>query len=102
MGLLDDCKAIQATGKPAPAQLVKSISIDMAKHDKVIAQIEKSYPALKVNRAAVEKSMKAPTGEGGVVVAAATQRNPNGGFTLYYNGKLVLTGALAEFEPKAK
>lgn len=94
MSLFQECKAIQAEGKLAPAQLVETKVINMDEAETIVEGIAAKFPALKVNRAAIAKSIKAPTGEGGCVVAAANMRHPNGGMTLYYNGKLVLTGAL--------
>lgn len=109
---MDFLKAGLALAKANPAkagQMTKTIRIDMDKSGKVLADLGKQYPNLELNEAAVLGSLEAPTG-GRVVVTAMKQKAPTGGATLYYNGKLVLTGVCAGFKynasgkkaPKAK
>jgi len=81
----------KAQARPnAPTQVTQTTTIDIANLEQLAKAIEKAYPGMTLNEAAITKAGLAPTGEV-MVPFAAHDRKTKGGVTVYYNGKVVWT-----------
>ena len=99
MSLLAQAEAIQAEPRSTGnQQAVRTLEIAIADLVQFAEAVEAQFPHLSLNEAAIRKSGQAPDGSGNVVRFAVKQRVPAGNATVYYNGKVVLAGALTVLE----
>lgn len=82
----------------------KTVPCDMRQLDAVIADVRKKFPALVDNQGAKDGGGLSPKGTPMVPFAAKQggkkdKNNPMGTVTVYYNGKISLSGALTSYRP---
>lgn len=100
MSILEQLQAIapqaQAQGNP---QVTKTAQINIGDLEEFATKLEEQFPHLEPNINAVRNGGVSPLDEAQPMVPYAVKsRQPKGTATVYYNGKVVLAGALAEFE----
>lgn len=86
---------VPAASKSGPSQLVAKTTIEPtdAAFRALADKIEKAYPKMVVNEAAMKKSGFAPDGTTPMVPFACKQGKPHpAAVTVYYNGTVVWTG----------
>ena len=100
MSLFKAAKALEVLArKTGNTQVVKTMTIDITDLPKFADAIEKANQGLQLNEAAITKNGVSPLGDGSPMVPYAVKsRQPSGSATVYYNGKVVLAGALADFD----
>jgi hypothetical protein len=94
MSLLAQAQDLKVEAKSAgPQQATKVMTIDIDALEAFAGACEAQLPKLSLNENAIKNGGLAPTGDT-MVPFAAIQKSPNGSVTVYYNGRVVLAGAL--------
>jgi hypothetical protein len=86
MNLVSEQETIQSEDELISKQLVETKTIDISNAEMVVNGIRKAFPNLKFGHASEDNC-----------IIATAKMCPSSGFTLYRNGKMVLTGALVGF-----
>lgn len=96
MGLLAQAQAVEVAARTSgPQQAVRTLEIDPANLEELVAAIETQFPKAELHEAPIIKQGLAPTGDR-MVPFAVKQRIPAGNCTVYYTGKVVLAGSMTE------
>jgi hypothetical protein len=94
MSLLAQVQDLKVEAKTmGQQQATKVMTIDIDVLEAFASAREAQFPKLSLNENAIKNGGLAPTGDT-MAPFAATQKSPNGSVTVYYNGRIVLAGAL--------